>query len=168
MSDAGSTSKAGGAVRTKRIVVGVDGSPAAGEALDWAVNEAALRGATLEVASVWEDPYRYWGEAVPTEAEDEAEVEVRAKVRALAASAAEKARFLRTDIEVRPVSAEGGAADRLIEMSFGAELLVVGTRGRGGFRGLVLGSVSQQCISHAHCPVVVVREIEPHHVTTAK
>jgi len=71
-----STSKAGEAAGTKRIVVGVDGSPAAGEALDWAVNEAALRGAILEVTSVWEDPYRYWGEAALTEGKDEVAVGV--------------------------------------------------------------------------------------------
>ena len=59
-------------------------------------------------------------------------------------------------VELRPQVVEGAPAPSLIELAEGADLLALGTRGRGGFAGLVLGSVSQQCLHHARCPIVVV------------
>lgn len=145
----------------RALVIGVDGSEPAERALDWAVREARLRGAALDIVSVWEDPYRYdfadtgdtptldWDERIVAQSSDE-----------LVKGITRRVQVLEPDLEVRALTLEGGPAQQLIRASRGAELLVVGTRGRGGFRGLVLGSVSQQCIAHAHCPVVVVRAIE--------
>jgi len=62
------------------------------------------------------------------------------------------------DIDVEWLGVPGNAAEVLITASRGAALLVVGSRGLGGFRGLVMGSVSSQCVHHSHCPVLVVRE----------
>jgi nucleotide-binding universal stress UspA family protein len=74
--------------------------------------------------------------------------------------AAERARRILPAELVHTAVVSGGPAERLIDQSKDADLLVVGSRGRGGFRGLLLGSVSQQCVSHAQCPVVVVRQAE--------
>jgi nucleotide-binding universal stress UspA family protein len=65
--------------------------------------------------------------------------------------------------EVEPLVADGPAAQVLVDMSADADMLVVGSRGRGGFAGLLLGSVSQQCVHHAHCPVTVIREPDGAH-----
>src|SRR5579862_1484852 len=65
----------------------------------------------------------------------------------------------RTDVEIKPVPMQGRQASvALIDEASGADLLVVGSRGEGGFSGLLLGSVSQQCSHHAQCPLVVVRD----------
>lgn len=143
------------------LVVGVDGSAPANRALDWAVREARLRGAALDIVSVWEDPYRYYfADTGDTPEIDEEEWLVAHGSQDLVDEIARRVRVLEPDLDVRALTFEGGPAQHLIKASRGAELLVVGTRGRGGFRGLVLGSVSQQCIAHAHCPVVVVRAID--------
>jgi len=140
-----------------KIVVGIDGSKAARRALDWALREAELRHATLEIVSVWEDPYRYWGERMPTaEIEREERTALQVTDRLLDEALGE-ARTRQLDVVLEAASLEGSPAGRLVERSTGASLLVVGSRGRGGFAGLILGSVSQQCIAHARCPVVVVR-----------
>jgi len=74
--------------------------------------------------------------------------------------AAEQVRAGHPALEVWAHALEGSPADLLVERSAQAALLVVGTRGRGGFTGLLLGSVSQQCVTHARCPVVVVRPVD--------
>lgn len=139
------------------IVVGVDRPAASDRAVEWAAEEAALRSVGLELVSVWEDPYRYWREGVPlTPGSDIERAALRAASEGVAA-AAQQVRARHPQVEVSARALEGSAADVLVERSAGAELLVVGTRGRGGFAGLLLGSVSQQCVTHARCPVVVVR-----------
>lgn len=141
----------------ERIVVGVDGSAPSQRAVTWAADQAARRGANLEIVSVWEPPdfgpeaYEY---APPGPDVDEAAVD---EARRRAAGAAELARQVLPAEQVRTTVLCGGAAEVLVEKSKDADLLVVGSRGRGGFRGLLLGSVSQQCAGHASCPVVVVR-----------
>jgi nucleotide-binding universal stress UspA family protein len=143
---------------TERIVVGVDGSQTAKLAARWAAREARLRGATLELVTAWEvapAAYGYGYVAIPEEfmkglakaAED------------TVAAAAEVVRAEAPDAEVQTTVVEGHAAQVLLEAAEGAELLVVGCRGLGGFRELVLGSVSQQCAHHARCPVVIVRHV---------
>ncbi len=144
-----------------RIVVGVDGSEDAARALNWAVREAARCGTTLEIVTTWEDPYRYWGERPPLGVVEQEERGALSGARAVAEEAAARARALAHGLPVTTRVTEDDAASSLIEASRGAELLVVGTRGRGGFGGLLLGSVSQKCIGHAHCPVVVVRAVTP-------
>jgi len=136
----------------ERIVVGVDGSAASKHALSWAASEAKRAGAVLQAVMVWDNPQRdMW---IP-------HVEPRGDPLALTRRAVD--RILtevlgeRPDIAVEAVVVEGRAAQRLIDAAKRADLLVVGNRGRGGFAGVVLGSVSLHCVSHASCPVVVVR-----------
>lgn len=132
------------------IVVGVDGSDCANEALEWALAEARLRGATLEVVMAWEFPLLpYYVQSSPPPVSD---LEAAAQ-KTLEETAG---RLLAGDTPVVTSLVEGDAANALITASLHADLLVVGTRGRGGFAGLVLGSVSSKCVSHSACPVVIV------------
>jgi nucleotide-binding universal stress UspA family protein len=136
-----------------RIVVGVDDSVGGRAALAWALDEARLRGARLEVTHSLSSP---WSEGFNREwPSDEAWFVEQAK-KLLEELVAE----VDTEgIAVKPVTvivrAEGPGFG-LIDRAAGADLLVVGSRGRGGFTGLLLGSVSTQCVHHAPCPVVVV------------
>jgi nucleotide-binding universal stress UspA family protein len=134
----------------ERIVVGVDGSEAAHAALEWAVDEARRRNAIVEVIHSWHQPfvtgYAYLGEMdlgpFVTEAEDTLD-------KAIAAVDT-------TGVTVERKVMAGGASQVLVEQAKGASLLVVGSRGRGGFSGLMLGSVSQQAAHHAPCPLVII------------
>ncbi|MFR9779797.1 universal stress protein [Micromonospora sp. MS34] len=127
------------------VVVGVDGSETSLLALGFAVERAAQRGVPLRALRVWEPPGLDPEEAAATE---------RAAVEADLARWRESFPDVPVEIEVTP----GNPAALLVEASRAAQLVVVGTRGRGGLRGMLLGSVSQQLIHHAHCPVAVVRE----------
>ena len=136
-----------------RIVVGVDGSDGASAALRWAVAEAELRHAALDAVTAWHIPYAAGSPAIglvidPEEERAYAHEQLEQVIGAIGAH---------PRVGINRVVVEGGAARALIEAAAGADLLVVGSRGRGGFKGLLLGSVSQQCIHHAPCPVVVVR-----------
>ena len=138
------------------IVVGVDGSAGSRNALRWAISEAALRGATVEAVTTWQSPsYAYTGVAVMPPVVELAEAAAAALDETIAA---ETAVLTGSDaaVTIEQVVVEGPAAAVLIERARDADLLVVGSRGHGGFRGLLLGSVSHQCASHAHCPVVVI------------
>jgi nucleotide-binding universal stress UspA family protein len=138
------------------IVVGVDGSHGSRLALRWAIGEAALRGTDIEAVATWQSPtYAYTGVAVMPPIVELGDAASEALDQAIAAEVA-GATGADADVVVRPVVVEGPAAAVLIERSREADLLVVGSRGYGGFRGLLLGSVSHQCASHAECPVVVV------------
>jgi nucleotide-binding universal stress UspA family protein len=137
------------------IVVGVDGSSCAREALRFALEEARLRNEALRVVTAWHvPPMAYSGGFAPIvdsrEYEEYAETVGR---QALAALREES-----DGVDVECVTKEGQAAQVLLEQAQGADLLVVGSRGRGGFVGLLLGSVSQQVAHHASCPVVIVHE----------
>ncbi|MGW2817214.1 universal stress protein [Streptomyces sp. NPDC001415] len=137
---------------TPRVVVGVDGSPASYEALRWAVRHARLIGATVDAVAAYDIPGAAGWSAPAVDAElDEtlARQDLDDEIRKV---------VLQTgDVPMEQHLVRGGAAQALIEASAGAELLVVGNRGRGGFASLLLGSVSQQCATHASCPVVIVR-----------
>ncbi|MFP3907886.1 MAG: universal stress protein [Acidimicrobiales bacterium] len=138
------------------IIAGVDGSPGSLAALRWAIEEATLRSATVDAVMTWQMPtYAYTGMAVMPPVADLEESAAAALDDAIATETADLAGDA-AEVEIRPVVVEGPTAAVLIERSADAELLVVGSRGYGGFRGLLLGSVSHQCASHAHCPVVVV------------
>jgi nucleotide-binding universal stress UspA family protein len=139
-----------------RIVVGVDGSEHASQALRWALSEARLRGCPVLAVHAWESPYMPtadYGAApflIPVETiEENAE---RTLAEALVAVASET-----SGVELERRIVEGSAARVLTELAQMEDLVVVGSRGRGGFAGLLLGSTSQQCAQHARCPVVIVR-----------
>ena len=138
------------------IVVGVDHSPGAKAALVFAEEEARLRGATLRAVHAWQ--YGYIGYTglegqVPILGGDINELHTAAET-ALAASVREALPDSAVEIEQRAI--QGVAASVLVAASRDADLLVVGSRGHGGFAQLLLGSVSQQCAHHAECPVVIV------------
>jgi nucleotide-binding universal stress UspA family protein len=137
------------------ILVGVDGSPSSHKALAWAAAEASDHGADLVVLNVWEHTLlppsgsvsvseRY----VPDPSQRTAEDLVQDIKEVLGEN---------PTVPVQPRVKQGSPAKVLIEESADADLLVVGTRGHGGFRGLVLGSVSQHVAAYAPCPVTVVR-----------
>ncbi|WP_431961361.1 universal stress protein [Actinacidiphila sp. bgisy160] len=141
------------------VLLGVDGSPAGADAVDFAFAEAALRGAELLALHAWTP----WNTPVPappldptmpyaSEPGELARTEERLVAEAIAGR-----RERHPGVTVRTRTVHGGTRETLIEESRTAQLLVVGARGRGGFAGLVLGSVSQAVLHHAHCPVVVVR-----------
>jgi nucleotide-binding universal stress UspA family protein len=137
-----------------RVVVGVDGSEGAAAALAWAAAEATLRHSTLHVVHAWHYPAtggmaEFAGATVAWEELDGPERELLdARITELATSWPRLA--------VERTLAYGSAAAAIVGAAEGAELVVVGSRGWGGFTGLLLGSVSQQVAHHAPCPVVIV------------
>ena len=131
------------------IVVGVDGSEPSKEALRWAARQAELTSADLHVVAAWEYPTA-WGWAPPYPERFDPEGDTR---RVLEATVEEA---LGSSADVELVVLEDRPAPALLRAAADAELLVVGSRGRGEFVGMVLGSVSEHCVHHARCPVVVV------------
>jgi nucleotide-binding universal stress UspA family protein len=140
-----------------RIVVGVDGSEGSQRALAWAAQEARLHGATIDAVMVVPPTYVYPGAtarlnvAGPPSREDEKDARL-----ALEASVREVREEQGSGVDINERVLAGSAARQLTAVAEDADLLVVGSRGLGGFRGLLLGSVSQQAVSHARCPVSVV------------
>ena len=133
----------------ERIVVGVDGSDGSRRALEWAVGESRLRNGSLLVVQAWQAPFEpTWG----TLGQDIERFRADAE-RALDAVVADVA----SDVQVEKLLVNGSAAAEILNAARDATLVVVGSRGRGGFAGLLLGSVSQQVAQHAACPVVIVR-----------
>ncbi|HUK71414.1 MAG TPA: universal stress protein [Streptosporangiaceae bacterium] len=132
-----------------RIVVGVDGSPHGNAALRWALDDARARGGEVNAVFSWQMPFL----SIPG-AYDREELEKAAKdflietVSAVTPS---------PKVTLRTLVAEGDPAESLIAASAHADLLVVGTRGRSPFAGLLLGAVSQRCAAGASCPVVLVK-----------
>lgn len=135
----------------RRIIVGVDGSPASLDALRWAADEARVRHAHLTVAIAWK-----WNVPAPVPMVGPMPGELREAARQALDTAMASVDL--TDVEVEPLLVEGEAADRLEELAADADLLVVGSRGRSAVAGVLLGSVSRHCVLHADCPVVVVRK----------
>ena len=137
----------------RKIVVGIDGSPGSAKALEFAVAEARLRGSEVEAVHVWHVPAAVYGGGglAPAVIEPD-DLEEGAKARL-----DEVVDGVDTEgVDVERVVREGQPAEVLVEEAERADLLVVGSRGLGGFRGLLLGSVGQQCAHHARCPVVIV------------
>jgi nucleotide-binding universal stress UspA family protein len=140
------------------IVVGVDGSTGAQAALEWAAAEARLRGASLRIVHAWHLPAATYGSGgfvppVGMSWEDDLETAAREGLDRVVDGAAE----LLAGIEVERRLGEGPAATVLSHAAEGADMLVLGSRGLGGFKELLLGSVGHQCAQHARCPVVIVR-----------
>jgi nucleotide-binding universal stress UspA family protein len=133
------------------IVVGVDETASSRRALAWAAREAVRRGATLQVITAWT-----WDavEGAPLAAVDpQAMMEIAEQTQTAALE------VVLAELETRPVVAreivQSAASEALVEASRRADLVVVGTHGRGPVRSFLLGSVSQSVIRHAQCPVVV-------------
>lgn len=157
----------------RRIVVGVDGSDTSNRALAWAIDEARRRDTKVTAVHAFRLPelayeHRHVDAYVPGNVArqiDERQRELREQLvegaerdgKAVIEKAVETVGGLPEEVVLDDVAIVGDPARTLVSHSETAELLVVGSRGLGGFRGLLLGSVSQQCAQHAHCPVVVVR-----------
>jgi len=141
------------------IIVGTDGSAHAQRALEWAVREAAVRAEPLTVLTVWRTAVGYWGAPVMYAGDKESADNARQAARdALDKAIADVGPGGPVAATVRAVA--GIPAAELVAASRDAELLVIGSRGTGGFARLLLGSVAQQVVHHAHCPVVVVPDQE--------
>ena len=148
------------ATASARLVVGVDGSAQSVDALRWAIHHAELLGGIVEAVIAWEPlGASGWAWGPVAMAVDFDYAGDAAKVLEDAIS---QATGPGTTVEIRRVVTEGPAARVLVEASEGATLLVVGSRGHGGFAEVLLGSVSQQCAHHARCPVVITRGRESH------
>jgi nucleotide-binding universal stress UspA family protein len=139
------------------IVVGVDGSECAREALAAAIEEGRLRSARLRIVCAWEIPAGVLaGGFVP--GFDEATLEgFRHNAETIVERAVAEVRRLEPSVPCEGEVVEGQPAGALLQHARDASLIVVGNRGRGGFASLLLGSVSQQVVHHAPCPVLVVR-----------
>lgn len=139
------------------VVLGVDGSAAGEPAVDFAFNEAAIRGCGIIAVHAWTP----WNAPAPLPDDPSLPYaakpgELAAQEERLLAETVAGRREKHPDVEVERRSVRGDTRKALIEASAGAQLVVVGSRGRGGFTGLLLGSVSQAVLHHAHCSVVVV------------
>ncbi|MEV0702795.1 universal stress protein [Saccharopolyspora sp. NPDC050389] len=140
--------------REPRVVVGVDGSPGSRAALRWAVRYAEQCGGEITALMAWSAPVFVEAMPMPPIVSDD---ESRARAEwELRKAVDETTALLATSARVRREVVRGHAARALLDRARGADLLVVGSRGHGGFGGVLLGSVSMHCVSHAHCPVVVV------------
>jgi nucleotide-binding universal stress UspA family protein len=138
------------------IVVGVDGSDGSRRALRWAADEARLRGTPLAVVYAWQPSAAvYAGSGWTSVDEGLFEDLLRAARERLDRTCASVAPAL-DGLDVETEVVEGPAAATLIDEASDAEMLVVGSRGHGGFAGLLLGSVSVQCAHHSPCPLVIV------------
>ena len=137
------------------IVVGVDGSGSSSEAIRWAAEEARIRGSRVEAVYAWQSPLVTGLLYIPPDLLDPDALEGHA--REIVEAAVTEAGDLPDGVEIESRAVEGVPTKVLIDASRDAELLVLGSRGHGGFHGLLLGSVGQQCVQHAVCPVVIVR-----------
>jgi nucleotide-binding universal stress UspA family protein len=136
-----------------RIVVGIDGSVPSKAALRWAIRQAKLTGAVVDAVIAWHYPGSY---GYPVPAPDD--TDYKALAAEVVTDAIAEAAGPAGPVEIRPEVVEGNPAAALLAASAGAELLVVGSRGHGGFVEALLGSVSQHCVHHATCPVVIIRD----------
>lgn len=145
------------AERVGKIVVGIDGSAAAADALAWAYAQARLTGSELVVVHCWEYPYlgtidfAGFDENIRATARGGAETLLNATVDRL------RADHPGDDVTLAPLLLEGNPAWTLLDTAKDADLVVVGSRGRSGLKTLLLGSVSHVVVNHAETPVVVVR-----------
>ncbi|TWV56340.1 universal stress protein [Streptomyces misionensis] len=139
-----------------RIVVGVDGSEQSKAAVRWAVNQAKLIGGAVDAILAWDLPTPWHGLVSPTEKESSDYAE---RMRTVLDQAIDEALGPGPGrpVPLRATSSHGHPAAVLLDAAEGADLLVVGNRGRGEIRGTLLGSVGMHCVQHAPCPVVVIR-----------
>lgn len=141
-----------------RVLVGVDGSNLSTAAIGFAFEEASLRAVGLTALHAWQPPVVAGEEAfAPVAAQQQDLSELRDTQAALLTRSIEPWRTRYPHVDIRELTVQSTASHALIHESAGAELLVVGSRGRGGFAGLLLGSVSHAALHHARCPVAVAR-----------
>lgn len=139
------------------ILVGVDGSEGAATALEFAAAEAVLRKTPLRVVSAWMVPALAYGGDLGPPLDAATWDALRERAEKVADDALAEAKKLQPSLEGEALAVQGHAADALLSQAADAELVVVGRRGLGGFKSLLLGSVSQQVVHYAPCPVVVVQ-----------
>jgi nucleotide-binding universal stress UspA family protein len=139
----------------RRIVVGIDGSDSAADGLRWAIEQAKLTGATVEAVYAWDPGVLVALGMPPLMGWEPLREAARARPREIVHD------VVGSEAGVRIVTKTmlGNPAEVLVEQSAQAELLVVGSRGLGGLKGMVLGSVGHHCAAHAHCPVVIVHPV---------
>jgi nucleotide-binding universal stress UspA family protein len=130
------------------VIVGVDGSESSRHALQWGIWHAGIAGGRVVAIQAWELHSMYHLEEIAEQIKDAAAKSLRETIRSVGIDL--------DDVEHHVV--EGYPVEVLLAQSGQAQLLVIGNRGRGGFAGALLGSVSQHCVHHARCPVVMVRE----------
>jgi nucleotide-binding universal stress UspA family protein len=141
--------------RKSLIVVGTDGSDHSQRALEFAAEEAHLRGAAVRVVTAWHVPAAVYGSRFARMVSPSVEESSQHGAEEVANVSAEK--LCARGLEVETSVCHAQATDALVQEAKDADLLVVGSRGHGGFSGLLLGSVGQQCAHHAPCPTVIVR-----------
>ena len=135
-----------------RIIVGVDGSASSIAALNWAAHQAELTGARLDAVTAWQWPTKSQFTRTPPDYDpaSDAQKGVDAFI--------DEVTSAYPSVAIQSKVVGGSPARVLVEESQGADLLVVGSRGHGEFPGMLLGSVSQHCVTSAHCAVVVLRD----------
>jgi nucleotide-binding universal stress UspA family protein len=138
------------------IIVGIDGSTNSERALEWAVKEAAIRQAPLRVITVVRRTVGHWGAGAITDPQEHANA---MQAREAAQDATDKALARVGDARPKSVTVEasnGVPAEELVNASKDADMIVLGSRGSGGFARLHLGSVGSQVVHHANCPIVII------------
>ena len=160
----------GNTKRAPAVVVGVDGSAGARDALVWALAEARLRRWPVRAVHAWMfgyiggsvEGYPYWGGGLGSYTSLGIDLgDLHHAAEDLLERALADVKDEADDVEIDRQVVQGSAAEVLVREATAGDLLVVGSRGHGGFAGLVLGSVSQQCVHHAPCPVVVIHPAKP-------
>jgi nucleotide-binding universal stress UspA family protein len=135
------------------IVVGADGSKSSTDALGWAIRQAKFTGSALRVVLTW-----VWPSAAGTAGVVPSDFDPGADAQHELDLVVSQIRDAHPDLTVEWVLVEGPAGPALVDSARGASLLVVGSRGHGQLAGILLGSVSEYCVAHAECPVLVLRE----------
>jgi nucleotide-binding universal stress UspA family protein len=145
----------------QKLVVGIDGSDASKHALRWAIEEARVHGASVIALHAWQVPPPV-AEVGPMPTLDPVSFlpELQESADKLAAGLVDEVVGGDTSVTVEPVAVEAPPASALLDAAGDADLVVVGSRGLGGFKSLLLGSVSHQIVQHAPCPVVIHRARE--------
>jgi len=137
----------------QRIVVGIDGSAPSKAALRWAIRQAKLTDATVHAVMAWRYPSAYGLGPIAG-----SEVDLEASARKELIEVLNEVSALDPDVPIHPTVTQGHAAEVLVRAAKEADLLVVGSRGHGAFASTMIGSVSINCVLHAHCPVLVLRD----------
>lgn len=135
-----------------RIVVGVDGSEPSKAALRWAAGFLAATGGFIDAVIAWHPPLNFGSAYLPSDWRPDQDAEK------VLTQTVDEVFGANRPLGMRLIVERGNPAKVLIDQSKNAELLVVGSRGHGGFAGLLLGSVSASCAEHAKCPVLVVHD----------